>query len=41
MCPNPKCKCENEDEFTPNQFQFEEAGFKNTMKKIFKRTEKM
>ena len=41
MCPNPKCKCQNEEEFTPNQFQLEEAGFKNTMKKKFKRTEKL
>ena len=36
MCHNPKCKCQKQIIFTPNQFQLEGAGFKNTMKKIFK-----
>ena len=36
MCPNPKCKCQKMINFTPDQFQLEGAGFKNTMKKIFK-----
>ena len=36
MCHNPKCKCQKQIIFGPNQFQLEGAGFKNTMKKIFK-----
>ena len=36
MCHNPKCKCQKMITFTPNQFQLEGDGFKNTMKKIFK-----
>ena len=36
MCHNPKCKCQKMITFSPNQFQLEGAGFKNTMKKIFK-----
>ena len=35
MCHNPKCKCQKEITFTPNQFQLQGAGFQNTMKKIF------
>ena len=35
-CPNPKCNCQKQITFSPNQFQLEGAGFKNTMKKIFK-----
>ena len=36
MCHNPKCKCQKQITFSPNQFQLEGAGFKNTMKKISK-----
>ena len=36
MCHNPKCKCQKHITFTPKQFQLEGAGFKNTMKKLFK-----
>ena len=36
MCHNPKCNCQKQITFSPNQFQLEGAGFKNTMKKIFK-----
>ena len=36
MCLNPKCKCQKQITFSPNQFQLEGAGFKNTMKEIFK-----
>ena len=36
MCHNPKCKCQKQITFTSNQFKLEGAGFKNTMKKIFK-----
>ena len=35
MCHNPKCKCQKQITFSPNQFQLEGAGFKNTMKKTF------
>ena len=35
MCHNPKCKCHKQITFSPNQFQLEGAGFKNTKKKIF------
>ena len=30
MCPNPKCKCQKQITFTPNQFQLEGGGFKST-----------
>ena len=36
MRHSPKCKCQKQITFSPNQFQLEGAGFKNTMKKIFK-----
>ena len=36
FCHNPKCKCQKQITFSPNQFQLEGAGFKNTMKKTFK-----
>ena len=36
ICLNPKCKCQKQITFNPNQFQLEGAGFKNTMKKIFR-----
>ena len=36
MCHNPKCKCQKQITFSPNQFQLEGAGFKNTMKKILR-----
>ena len=36
MCHNPKCKCQKQITFSPNRFQLECGGFKNTMKKIFK-----
>ena len=39
MCHNPKCKCEKQITFSPRQFQLEGAGFKNTLKKIFKGTQ--
>ena len=35
-CPNPKCGCQKIITFTPHQFQLEGAGFKITMKKLFK-----
>ena len=36
MCPNPKCKSQKQITFSPNQFQLQGGGFKNTMGKIFK-----
>ena len=39
MCQNPKCKCQKQITFSPNQFQLEGSGFKNTMKKVFKRSQ--
>ena len=36
MCHNPKCKRQKQITFSPNHSQLEGAGFKNTMKKIFK-----
>ena len=36
MCHNPKCVCQKQITFSPNQFQLEGAGLKNTMKKKFK-----
>ena len=36
MCHNPKCKCQKQITFSPNQFQLEGARFENTMKKIIK-----
>ena len=34
MCHNSKCKCQIT--FSPNQFQLEGAGFKNTKKKCLR-----
>ena len=39
MCHNPKCNYHKQITFSPNQFQRERAGFKITMKKIFKGSE--
>ena len=36
MCHNPKCNCQKQITFSPRQFQLEGAGFKNTMKNLFK-----
>ena len=36
MCHNPKCKCQKQFNFFPNQFQLEGVGLKSTMKIIFK-----
>ena len=40
VCNNPKCKRQKQITLIPKQFQLEGAGFKNTMKKLFKVTEK-
>ena len=36
MCHNPKRNCQKQITFSLKQFQLVGAGFKNTMKKIFK-----
>ena len=36
MCHNPKCNCQKQILITPKQFHLEGAGFKITMKKLFK-----
>ena len=36
MCHNPKCKCQKQITFSPNQFQLKGAVFKNTVEKLFK-----
>ena len=41
MCHNPKCKCQKQITFTPNQFQLEGGSNKSKLQSIFKRTEKM
>ena len=40
FCNNPKCKCQKQITFSPNQFQLEGAGLENTMKKNFKGTQR-
>ena len=35
-CYKPKCKCQKQITFNTHQFQLEGAGFKNTMKSIYK-----
>ena len=40
MCPNRKCSCQKQVTFTPKQFQFEGKGFKNTIRKTFKGSQK-
>ena len=40
LSSNPKSKCQKQIYFTPNQFQMEGSGFKKSMKKVSKWTEK-
>ena len=40
MCYNPKCNCQKQINFTPKQYMLEGAGFKNTVKKVFKVSQK-
>ena len=40
VCTNPKCKCRQQITFNLRQFQLEGNGFKDTMKKIFKGSQK-
>ena len=39
MCHNPKCKCQKQITFTPNQFQLEGRSIKNKLKSIFRGTQ--
>ena len=41
VCHNPKGNCQKQITFTRNHFQLEGNGLENTMKKIFKGTEKL
>ena len=34
MCHNPNCNCQKQRTFSPEQFQSEDGGLKNTIKKI-------
>ena len=38
-CHNPNCICQKQLTVTPKQFQPESNGFKNTMKKILRRSQ--
>ena len=38
MCHNPKCICQKQITFTPNQFQLEGGSIKNKLKLIFRGT---
>ena len=39
LCHNPRCNCQKQITFTPKQYMLERAGFNNTMKKAFKRSQ--
>ena len=39
MCYNPKCKCQKQITFSPNQFQLEGSGFKSKLKSIVRGTQ--
>ena len=36
MCHNPKCNCQKQSTFTPQQFQLEGGSIKSKLKSIFK-----
>ena len=38
MCHNPKCKCQKQITFAPNQFQLEGGSIKSKLKSIFRGT---
>ena len=38
MCHNPKCKCQKQTTFSPNQFQLAGGSIKNKLKSIFRGT---
>ena len=39
MCHNPKCKCQKQITFTPNQFQLEGGSIKSKLQKLFRGTQ--
>ena len=39
MCHNPKCKCQKQITFSPNQFQLEGGSIKSKLQKVFKGTQ--
>ena len=39
MCHNPKCKCQKQFIFTPQQFQLEGGSIKSKLQKIFRGTQ--
>ena len=38
FCHNPKCKCQKQITFTPNQFQLEGGSIKSKLKSLFRGT---
>ena len=38
FCHNPKCKCQKQIAFSPNQFQLEGGSIRNKLKSIFRGT---
>ena len=39
MCHNPKCECQKQITFFPNQFQLEGGSIKSKLQKIFRGTQ--
>ena len=39
VCHDPKCKCQKQKTFTPNQFQLEGGSIKSKLQQIFKGTQ--
>ena len=39
MCHNPKCKCQKQINFTPQQFQLEGGSIKGKLQKLFRGTQ--
>ena len=39
MCHNPKCKCQKQITFSPNQYMLEGGSIKSKLQKIFKGTQ--
>ena len=40
MCHNPKCKCQKQLTFSPNQFQLEDGSIENKLKSNFRGSKK-
>ena len=40
FCHNPKCKCQKQITFSPNQFQLEGGSIKSKLQKIFRGTQR-